>query len=80
MLYYTIVPTDELFDDSEENETSTSIVEVQRSGMTMLVAPTTHGRGQIQRLISSNPADYLKPELQPGSEIFFAADDVIVQM
>ncbi len=69
MLYYTIIPDEDLFSEEDGSQAEASLLEVKHNGVTMLVTPTGNGRGRIQRLISSNPADYLHPALQPGNEI-----------
>lgn len=70
MLYYTIIPGEDLFSEGDAETPEPALLEVKYNGLTMLVTPTGHGRGQIHRLISSDPMDYLNPDLQPGNEIF----------
>lgn len=71
MLYYTIIPSEDLFSEEDTDKAEPTLLEISHNGLTMLVRPTGHGRGQIQRLISSNPVDYLNPDFQPGNEISF---------
>lgn len=80
MLYYTIIPIEDLFGEEDAVKPEETLLEVKRSGLTMLVTPLGHGKGQIQRLISSNPDDYMNPALQPGSEIIFGVHDVITEL
>ncbi|OPY59812.1 MAG: hypothetical protein A4E55_00001 [Pelotomaculum sp. PtaU1.Bin035] len=43
--------------------------EIEYKGVKMLVEGEGFGRKRIVRLISTNPFDYLRPELSPGSVI-----------
>lgn len=43
--------------------------EVEYSGVPVLVEDAGMGRKRIVKLLSTNPFDYLKPELLPGSII-----------
>lgn len=43
--------------------------EVNYRGVTMLVADDGHGGTRIIKLLSTRPADYLRPELAPGNLI-----------
>lgn len=43
--------------------------EVQYGGYKMLVLPLGDGSARIERLLSLNPAHYLRPECQPGTRI-----------
>lgn len=76
MLYYTIIPGEWLF-----AETSTagarSLLEVRRGGVTMLVVPTAHGTGRVERLVSTEPLHFLDPSYQPGAEIVFQREEVV---
>lgn len=62
MIYYTVIPAEELFDEEEER----SMVVASVKGCSVLVEPLGDGRGRIERLLSTDPADYLSGELQPG--------------
>lgn len=67
MLLYSIIPAEEVFRGMEGP--SPSLVDVVAAGVQMQVEPTGAGRGKIVRLLSTDPADYLRAELQPGNVI-----------
>jgi len=64
MIFYTITPVDELFD--EMFSTERQIVEIQRGSLQMQVEPVGGTHGRIVRLLSTEPEDYLQPAWQPG--------------
>lgn len=67
MILHTIVPTDEVmkgFDDAKYN-----YLDIDVGGVQMQVNPIGIGQGRLVRLLSTDPAMYLKPEYQPGSII-----------
>ncbi|HBC94205.1 MAG TPA: hypothetical protein DCZ10_15240 [Pelotomaculum sp.] len=43
--------------------------DIEYLGVAMVVEPAGFGRQKIVKLLSTNPFDYLKPELAPGSII-----------
>ncbi|MDF9408920.1 MAG: hypothetical protein A4E52_00658 [Pelotomaculum sp. PtaB.Bin013] len=43
--------------------------EINYDGVSMLVENTSSGKKRIVKLLSTNPYDYLKTNLQPGSLI-----------
>jgi hypothetical protein len=66
MLLYTPLPIDMIMEgyDSEIN-----LEEITYKGVTMQAQPLDNKTYKIIRIISSNPYDYLRPELQPGNII-----------
>jgi len=42
-------------------------------GIPVLVRETGAGCGSIERLLSTDPADYLRPDLSPGTQVAFEA-------
>ena len=66
-LLWSIVPTELVF--ANFSEPLPTWVEVQQEGVTMLVTLGTNGMAKVERLISPNPQDYLRPEWQPGTLI-----------
>lgn len=46
-----------------------SCVEVTVEGRLLQVLPGANGQGTVQRLISTDPQDYLDPRWQPGSQV-----------
>lgn len=74
MMFYTIVPLEIIFREEEPEEEEPSKdkmdeIEIKQSGVTLLVQPHLPGQYKINRIISTNPSDYLKPDWQPGSII-----------
>ncbi len=63
MIFYTVVPIEDILDDEEER----MLVPASAGGCTMLVEPLGEGRGRIERILSTDPHHFLTPELQPGS-------------
>ena len=45
--------------------------EIEVAGTKLMVEQTGMAHGRIIRLLSTNPADYLRPEYQPGTELQF---------
>lgn len=56
--------------DWPEGEYSEIEIELGR-GSRLVVSPNGINRAKVVRLLSSDPADYLRPEYQPGNEIEF---------
>lgn len=69
MLLYTIIPMEYIFGEDEETNANSQSQEFElvKNGVTFLVQPMEGGRGKINRVISSDPQDYLNPDWQPGS-------------
>ncbi|MBX5436336.1 MAG: YlzJ-like family protein [Alicyclobacillaceae bacterium] len=63
---WTIAPVEHVFSGLTSHSGSAQWQEIQVEGVTMLVSPAGRGMGRIERLISPNPQDYLRPEWQPG--------------
>lgn len=70
MILHTIVPLHLVL---EGHDRQPQWVEVEVQGRTLLVEPVSAAHGRVVRLISSNPADYLRPEWQPGVQINYLA-------
>jgi len=64
MLLWSVVDASVVFDTGEVPSTQR---EVAVAGVRMLVTPQENGMARVDRLISPNALDYLKPEWQPGS-------------
>lgn len=78
-LFYTIMPSEELFEGWEEYEPV--LVEVQAGQAVLLVRvdgadgetlPERMASGIIERVISADPSLYLVPELAPGTTVHFS--------
>lgn len=65
-MMHTIMPLEVVF---EQANTPLTVQEISHAGVSLLVEPQTNGKNRVQRIISSNPADYLNPQLQPGNLI-----------
>ena len=63
-MLWTIVPVDELFGADDE---SGSVAEMSVGSVTVVVRSDGEGRRRVERLLSTNPADYLRAEWQPGA-------------
>ncbi|HEY8416618.1 MAG TPA: YlzJ-like family protein [Limnochordales bacterium] len=64
MILWTIVPLEWVLDD---DPAVPQLVEVPVGRMRVLVEAGADGGARIHRLLSTDPADYLHPELQPGA-------------
>ena len=62
-MMHTIMPMEVVF---PEQATTPILQEIRHGGVNLLVEQLPNGKNRIQRIISSNPADYLNPNLQPG--------------
>lgn len=69
MVYYSIFPIEETFAEEEEEESE--LVELEVNGVTMLINQTEIDKGEIVRIISSNPQDYMNAAYQPGTMVNF---------
>lgn len=61
-LFWSVIPTDVVFNGEGPQPTREQAV----NGVTMMVSDTGSGFGRIERVLSTNPMDYLRPEWQPG--------------
>ena len=68
MILYTIIPMEYVLEDREGRQVQRPI-EVKGNGYSLLVEATGAGTGRIVRLVSTDPAHFLDPELQPGKEV-----------
>lgn len=62
-MMWTIVPAEALFDEGDE---SGSVAEMSAEGATVVWRRGSDGRRRVERLLSTNPKHYLRPEWQPG--------------
>lgn len=63
MIMWTVVPMDIVFNPAEPAPT---YEELNYNGTNMLVEKLSPTQCRIVRLLSTNPADYLRPDIQPG--------------
>lgn len=64
---WTIIPPEVIWEGIEEKPKD--LLQLEWLGVQMLVEPLQFGQGKIVRLLSTEPNDFLRPELQPGSII-----------
>ncbi|MBM7623451.1 YlzJ-like family protein [Sporohalobacter salinus] len=69
MVNYSIFPIEEIFYEEEEEEGE--LLELEVDGMTMLIKQTEIDQGEIVKIISSNPQDYINVDYQPGTMVKF---------
>ena len=67
MTFYTIVPTDEIFPISMKR--LTNYFEIMYNGVPFMVEHDGGSTLRVDRILSTNPADYLQGDIQPGSII-----------
>ncbi|MBW8348927.1 YlzJ-like family protein [Bacillus sp. IITD106] len=66
MILHTIVPPELIF--QENDEVYSGQIPISRNGIPMIVEQSGH-MYRVIRIMSSDPADYLKAELSPGAFI-----------
>lgn len=71
-MFYTIVPLEYIFGDDEPEQdepqkNNDEEIEIRRGSVSLMVRPHLPGQYKINRIISTNPHDYLRPEWQPGA-------------
>lgn len=67
MLLYTIVPNESIFDSEIDYNGGQQEMEIALGQASLLVQSLPGGRYKINRIISTDPQDFLKPEWQPGT-------------
>lgn len=68
MVIYTPVPVEWVMGTSGEERQFT---EIPYGQATVIAEVMEDGTCKVVRLISSNPDDYMHPDLQPGSQVMF---------
>lgn len=75
MILYTIYDPNVIFKPQSfsEKQANASYLELNFDGITVQVSQTNNKDYRVERIISTNPSDYLNPRFQPGSiiEAFF---------
>jgi hypothetical protein len=71
MILYTIYDPNVIFKNSGsgDQQVNSSYSEMSVSGIMMQVSQTNNKDFRVERILSTNPADYLNPRFQPGSII-----------
>lgn len=62
-MLYTIVPEDQVWSEEDDDR---QLVWTWVEGVRLLARNVGDGRGQIEQVISTDPAHYLDPRFQPG--------------
>lgn len=70
VLLYTVLPLEQVLEGIEVVRPYREIVV---RGVPALAEEIETGRGRLVRLLSTDPFDYLLPELAPGTEVKFCA-------
>lgn len=72
-MLHTIVPIDVVLESREQAEEACAVqpVRAQYMGEEVMLTKNNAGEYSIQRLLSTNPASYLKNGLSPGSRAEF---------
>lgn len=65
-MMHTVMPMEVIFPITES---AISLKEMPFNGVNLLVEQLPNGRNRIERIISSNPMDFLNPQMQPGATI-----------
>lgn len=66
MLNYSIYPLELILEGYENFNPEYEEISLSR-GLTLLVEKTESNEIKIRKIVSTDPQDYLRPELQPGS-------------
>jgi len=71
MILYTIYDPNVIFNNHSygDNQANASYSEMNVDGIMVQVSQTNNTDFRVERIISTNPADYLNPRFQPGSII-----------
>lgn len=75
-LLWSIVPTDDVF-RTEVAGPGYLVRQLPFAQATMVLSDAGSGMGKIERVISTNPYHYLRPEWQPGSLVRLADFDSV---
>lgn len=69
MLIWSVIPNQMIWQNSAQTEKERAeqgrIVQVR--GTQVLVDPMANGKGRVRQVLSTNPADFLRVDLTPGS-------------
>ena len=66
-MMWTIIPPEEVWEGGEERVTD--LMEPSWQRVKVLVEPMQVGQGRIVKILSTDPRDFLRPELAPGSVV-----------
>lgn len=65
-ILWTIVPQEEIWEDEAGPTGSAALMEVSYGGVPLLARRTPEGATVIERLLTTDPNAFLRPELTPG--------------
>ena len=71
MMHYTLIDPQLIWATEKDKPV---LVEKTLNGVQVLLREETDETWSVQRIISTNPHDYLRPELQPGMRIKFVPE------
>ena len=73
MIHYSIYDTSVIFGNQgfglSSNEANTNYSDINIEGVMVQVSRSNNSELRIERILSTNPKDYLNPKLQPGALI-----------
>ncbi|MBB6635329.1 YlzJ-like family protein [Cohnella thailandensis] len=72
MILYTSMPIERVMEGWENGPGP--LIEIEHTGMTMLLSPLSPGVGRLVRLVSAPLETYLNPSYAPGSLIYYGAE------
>jgi hypothetical protein len=65
-MMHTVMPMELVF---PQETTSPALKQISHAGVNLLVEELSSGRHRVERILSSNPMDFLNPQIQPGSTL-----------
>ncbi len=68
MILHTVIKPELIFNALQPTEQESNIRIIQWNNIKLEVKPAGESNYKINRIISTNPNDYLHPQLQPGME------------
>ncbi|MBP2654943.1 MAG: YlzJ-like protein [Firmicutes bacterium] len=74
MTFWTIVPMEIVMSGAE---ITPAYEEIEYSGVRVVVEKLSSAECRIVRVISTEPNDYLRPEVQPGKMLTYHVGDVV---
>lgn len=69
MILWTPMPLELVLEGREAP--AAPVMEIEQEGRRLLITPVSGAQARLERLISTDPADYLNPDYQPGRVITF---------
>ena len=68
MILYTIIDPNVIFKNEAfgEQQSSYNYCEMNVDGTMVQISQTSNANIRVERIISTNPSDFLNPKLQPG--------------